>query len=89
MVIEGQGFEDDLEGVGLALGDLWGEDSLAVGAVPELNGLVLFVALPFFGDGRASTVDAAFEISAYELCSPARFAGCGCGGAWRVARWSM
>ncbi len=80
MVIEGQGFKDDLEGVGLALGDLGGEDSLAVGAVPELNGLVLFVALPFFGDGRASTVDAAFEISAYELYSPARFARCGwCG----------
>jgi len=48
LVIEGQGFKDDLEGVGLALGDLWGEDSLAVGAVPELNSLVLFVALPFF-----------------------------------------
>ncbi len=76
LVIEGQGFKDDLEGVGLALGDLWGEDSLAVGAVPELHGLVLFVALPFFGDGRASTVDAAFEISADELCSPAGFAGC-------------
>ncbi len=65
---------------------MWGEDSLAVLAAPELNGLMLFVALPFFGDGCASAVDAAFEISAYELCALAGFAGCG---AWRVGRWSM
>ncbi len=62
--IERQGFKDDLEGVGLALGDLGCEHPLAAGAVPELHGLVLFVAFPFFSDGRTSAVDAAFEIGA-------------------------
>ncbi len=35
MVVEGEGFEDDFERVGLALGDLWGENSVAGFAVPE------------------------------------------------------
>ncbi len=77
MVVEGEGFEDDFERVRLALGELWSENRVAVFAVPELDGFVLFVALPFFGDGSASTVDAAFEIGADELCST----GARCGGA--------
>ncbi len=77
MVVEGESLEDDFERVRLAFGDLWGENRVAGFAVPELNGFVFFVALPFFGDGSASTVDAAFEIGADELCAT----GARCGGA--------
>ncbi len=67
MVVEDESLEDDFERVRLALGELWSENRGAVFAVPELDGLVFFVARPFFGDGRAPTVDAAFEIGADEL----------------------
>ena len=76
MVVEDESLEDDFERVRLAFGDLWGENSVAVFAVPELDGFVLFVALPFLGDGSAPTVDAALEIGADELCAT----GAHCGG---------
>jgi hypothetical protein len=63
-LVELERFENDSQRIGFALRDLRCEDVLARMAVPELDGLESLVALPFSGDARAGTVDAALQVGA-------------------------
>src|SRR5881296_2203815 len=66
-VVAHKRIEDHREGKGFALGNLRGEDPVAVMASPELDGLQLFVAFAFPGEAGAPAVEASLALIADEL----------------------
>src|SRR5579863_3002545 len=63
-VIIDEGFEDNFQRVTFALCALRGEDPITGAAIPQLDGLKLFVALAFPGDFGAAAVNATLEFLA-------------------------
>jgi hypothetical protein len=70
VVIVHEPLQDDFQGVGFAFGALRREHDIAGVAVPELNGLVLFVALPSLGDVGTVAEEAPLGIGADDLSWP-------------------
>ncbi len=56
--------EDHRQRIGFTFGDLWGKNTLAVIAIPELNGLIFFPALAFFDDVFTRAVGTALDLRA-------------------------
>ncbi len=63
-VVAHEGVEDDREGKGFAFGDLGGEHAVAVLAPPELDSLVLLVALAVAGNMQPTAIEAALALVA-------------------------
>ncbi len=66
-IVVHQPLKDEFEGVGFAFGVLRREDSVAGVAVPELDRLVLFVALPSPGDVGTVAEETPLDLNADNL----------------------
>ena len=80
MVVAHECIEDDGERKGFALGDLRGEDPVAVMAPPELDSFELLVAFAFPGDAQAVAVETALALVANEALMSTRCRV----GLWRI-----